>query len=152
MSALHTQEVTGLSTPLYRTVSKPRANRRDGRPGCTCINADNGRRSRRATADPPATRAAACHKLRAVELVIVGGGKMGEALLRGLVDARWAESGELAVVEPVAARRRDLKKRFPGVTVGAGPLLERIPRSSVDGRHARRRCELRRSQPAQSDG
>jgi pyrroline-5-carboxylate reductase len=57
-----------------------------------------------------------------VELVIVGGGKMGEALLGGLVASRWADPTELAVVEPVAARRDELTARFPGVTVSADPV------------------------------
>jgi pyrroline-5-carboxylate reductase len=57
-----------------------------------------------------------------MELVIVGGGRMGEALLGGLLAAKWAEPGELAVVEPVAARRDDLGARYPGVTVTAEPV------------------------------
>jgi pyrroline-5-carboxylate reductase len=57
-----------------------------------------------------------------MELVIVGGGKMGEALLGGLLAARWAEPSELAVVEPVATRRDELRRRFPGVSVSAEPV------------------------------
>jgi pyrroline-5-carboxylate reductase len=57
-----------------------------------------------------------------MELVIVGGGKMGEALLAGLVAAKWAEPEELAVVEPVARRRAELSERFPGVVVSADPV------------------------------
>jgi pyrroline-5-carboxylate reductase len=57
-----------------------------------------------------------------VELVIVGGGKMGEALLAGLVAAKWADPSELAVVEPVAARRAELADRYPGVTVTDAPV------------------------------
>lgn len=52
----------------------------------------------------------------------MGGGKMGEALLGGLLAAGWAEPSELAVVEPVAARRAELTGRFPGVTVSAAPV------------------------------
>ena len=54
-----------------------------------------------------------------MELVIVGGGKMGEALLGGLLAARWAEPGELAVVEPVAERRAELSARYPDVHVSS---------------------------------
>ena len=50
-------------------------------------------------------------------LVIVGGGRMGEALLGGLLGARWAPPGELAVVEVIADRRRELALRFPDVEV-----------------------------------
>jgi pyrroline-5-carboxylate reductase len=57
-----------------------------------------------------------------MELVIVGGGKMGEALLAGLVAAKWADPSELAVVEPVAARRAELAGRYPGVTVTDAPV------------------------------
>jgi pyrroline-5-carboxylate reductase len=49
--------------------------------------------------------------------VIIGGGNMGEALLAGLLGAGWAPAAQLAVVEPLAARRDALAERFPGVTV-----------------------------------
>lgn len=49
-------------------------------------------------------------------LVLMGGGRMGEALLGGLLAAGW-EAADLAVVEPVPARRAELEKRFPGVAV-----------------------------------
>lgn len=42
---------------------------------------------------------------------------MGEALLGGLLDARWAEPSELAVIERVADRRAELTRLFPGVLV-----------------------------------
>jgi len=50
-------------------------------------------------------------------LVIVGGGNMGEALLAGLLDAEWCTAADLAVVEVVPARRRELTKRHPHVRV-----------------------------------
>ena len=50
-------------------------------------------------------------------LQIIGGGRMGEALLGGLLDARWAEASEIVVVEKVAERRQDLEALFPGVRV-----------------------------------
>ncbi|HRW36737.1 MAG: pyrroline-5-carboxylate reductase [Acidimicrobiales bacterium] len=56
------------------------------------------------------------------KLVVVGGGKMGEALLGGLVAGGWAAADELAVVEPVAARREELAARFEGLTVVAEPV------------------------------
>jgi len=52
-------------------------------------------------------------------LVIVGGGKMGSALVAGLIHAGWAEAGDLAVVEPVATRREELTGLHPGLTVSA---------------------------------
>lgn len=50
-------------------------------------------------------------------LVIIGGGRMGEALLGGLLGSGWARPEELAVVEVVADRRRELVLRFPAVQV-----------------------------------
>jgi pyrroline-5-carboxylate reductase len=50
-------------------------------------------------------------------LQIVGGGRMGEALLGGLLSAGWAEPGELVVVERVVPRRAEVEARFPGVRV-----------------------------------
>ena len=51
----------------------------------------------------------------ATRLAIVGGGRMGEALVVGLLQAGWAGAGEIVVVEPVAARRQQLAARFPGL-------------------------------------
>jgi pyrroline-5-carboxylate reductase len=53
----------------------------------------------------------------AVKLVIVGGGKMGGALVGGLIAAGWASADELAVVETVEARRDELALEFPGLLV-----------------------------------
>ena len=56
------------------------------------------------------------------KLVIVGGGKMGEALLGGLVASGWATPADLAVAEALPARRDELAAAFPGVAVGAEPV------------------------------
>jgi pyrroline-5-carboxylate reductase len=53
------------------------------------------------------------------ELVVVGGGNMGAALLGGMVDAGTLQAEAIAVVEPLASRRGELTERFPGVTVVA---------------------------------
>lgn len=50
-------------------------------------------------------------------LMIIGGGRMGEALLGGLITARWADPGELHVVEPDAQRAAELADTHPGVVV-----------------------------------
>ena len=50
-------------------------------------------------------------------LAIIGGGNMGEALLGGLLEARWAEPGALVVVEVLPTRRAQLVERYPGVAV-----------------------------------
>jgi pyrroline-5-carboxylate reductase len=57
-----------------------------------------------------------------MKLEIVGGGRMGEALLAGLVRGGWADASALAVIEPVAARREELAAGFPGVTVAEAPV------------------------------
>ena len=51
------------------------------------------------------------------KLLVVGGGKMGEALVAGLVDAGWAAADELAVVERLPERRDELAARLPGLVV-----------------------------------
>lgn len=57
-----------------------------------------------------------------ISLVIAGGGKMGEALLTGLLRGEWASPEEIAVSEPDADRRAVLEARFPGVVVRATPV------------------------------
>ena len=57
-----------------------------------------------------------------IRLLLVGGGKMGSALLGGLINAGWANADQLAVVEPVDARRKELADQFPGVTVNDAPV------------------------------
>jgi pyrroline-5-carboxylate reductase len=49
-------------------------------------------------------------------LLIVGGGRMGEALLGGLISAGRAP-GELAVAEVLASRRDELAAAHPGVAI-----------------------------------
>jgi len=57
-----------------------------------------------------------------VRLLIVGGGKMGEALLEGLLTSGWATPDEVVVVEKLAPRRRSLARSFKGVKVVAEPV------------------------------
>ncbi len=54
-------------------------------------------------------------------LQIVGGGRMGEALLGGLLAAGWAQPEELAVVERMEQRRSQLADLYPGVAVLVEP-------------------------------
>lgn len=51
------------------------------------------------------------------DIVVVGGGNMGAALLAGMIGSGAFDPATLAVVEPVAARRDELVERFPGLTV-----------------------------------
>ncbi|MDQ3757649.1 MAG: NAD(P)-binding domain-containing protein, partial [Actinomycetota bacterium] len=55
-------------------------------------------------------------------LQVLGGGRMGEALVRGLLDAGWAAPAEVAVVEKVEGRRKELADLLPGVQVSAEPV------------------------------
>ncbi len=57
-----------------------------------------------------------------VRLQIVGGGKMGEALLEGLLHAEWAGVDEIVVVEAVEDRRRYLEQTFPNLVVVGRPV------------------------------
>jgi pyrroline-5-carboxylate reductase len=61
---------------------------------------------------PAALRSGAVTKL-----TVIGGGKMGEALVGGLIDAEWAPPDEITVVEPVEARREELAKTYEGLAV-----------------------------------
>ena len=51
------------------------------------------------------------------KLAVVGGGRMGEALVTGLLAAGWAGAGEVTVVEKLPDQRRRLAARHPGVSV-----------------------------------
>ena len=55
-------------------------------------------------------------------LEIVGGGRMGEALLSGLLAAGVVAAAEVVVVEVAADRRDELAARFPGVALSAEPV------------------------------
>ncbi|HEX2575728.1 MAG TPA: pyrroline-5-carboxylate reductase [Aquihabitans sp.] len=57
-----------------------------------------------------------------MDLVVVGGGKMGEALVGGLLAAGWAAPDAVTVVEPDAGRRAVLAERFPGLAVAEEPV------------------------------
>lgn len=56
------------------------------------------------------------------ELVVIGGGNMGAALLGGLLESGAIAAADVAVVEPYAPRRAELESMFDGVTV-----TEQIP-------------------------
>jgi len=77
-------------------------------------------------------------------LVVVGGGRMGEALLAGLIDGGWATAGELAVVEVVEPRRAELTDRFPGLTVVPEPPAAEAAVVAVKPSDALSACEALR--------
>ncbi len=53
-------------------------------------------------------------------LALLGGGRMGEALVSGLLDAGW-EAEALIVAEIDPERRRQLEQRFPEVRIAPSP-------------------------------
>jgi pyrroline-5-carboxylate reductase len=68
--------------------------------------------------DEPESHAAADGDVHEpVELVMIGGGNMGAALLGGMIGSGAFEARQLAVVERLDARREQLTEMFPGVTV-----------------------------------
>ncbi len=50
-------------------------------------------------------------------LQVIGGGKMGEALLSGVIAGGWATATDLRVVERLPERAAELRRAFPGVAV-----------------------------------
>ena len=56
------------------------------------------------------------------KLQVIGGGKMGEALLGGLISTGWAPSESLHIVEPDSGRREYLQSTLKGVSLGTDPL------------------------------
>lgn len=56
------------------------------------------------------------------KLQLIGGGKMGQALVQGMIDGGWATSDELAIVEVSARQREDLATRFPASLIIDRPL------------------------------
>lgn len=50
-------------------------------------------------------------------LLVLGGGRMGEALVGGLLANGWAQAQEITVVEKLDHRRRELTARHPGLHV-----------------------------------
>ena len=54
-------------------------------------------------------------------LQLMGGGRMGEALLGGLLRAGTVAAEEVRVVEPVEARCKELADRYPGIELATEP-------------------------------
>src|SRR5437868_4162513 len=77
------------------------------------------RHGKREGAFGPSPRLIITLPVMTVRLAVLGGGRMGEALVGGLLAARWATPDELAVVEVVEARRAELVGLLPGVDVRA---------------------------------
>ena len=59
-----------------------------------------------------------------MKLQIIGGGKMGEALLGGVLESNWAAPGEITVVEPNDERREELAVAYPGLVLDASVVAD----------------------------
>jgi pyrroline-5-carboxylate reductase len=55
------------------------------------------------------------------KLQVIGGGRMGEALVGGLIAGGWASAAELRVVEKLPARAEELRTVLAGVEVADAP-------------------------------
>ena len=72
-------------------------------------------------------------------LAVLGGGKMGGALVAGLLSSGWARPEEILVVEPVSARRDELSSVHPGlalageVEAGAEGAVVAVKPGDVEG-------------------
>ena len=53
-----------------------------------------------------------------MRVVLVGGGKMGEALIAGVIRGGFAAAADIAVVEALPGRRAELSAAYPGLIVG----------------------------------
>lgn len=60
------------------------------------------------------------------ELIVVGGGRMGSALIEGLLSASWCAPAALAIVEVAVEQRTALSERFPGVVVLASLEIDHV--------------------------
>jgi pyrroline-5-carboxylate reductase len=80
--------------------------------------------------EPPARAPSTVPAVHDVDLVVVGGGNMGAALLQGLSARGWAPPERLAVVELDAARRAVLAAEHPGVVV-VGGFEDLLPRAGL---------------------
>jgi pyrroline-5-carboxylate reductase len=57
-----------------------------------------------------------------IRLQVIGGGRMGEALLAGVLGSNWAEAAQICVVEKVEQRRTDLAAAYPGLVLSEQPI------------------------------
>lgn len=56
------------------------------------------------------------------KLQVIGGGKMGEALIGGLVSSGWSVASAIHVVEPSPERRAQIEADVPGLSVTDSPV------------------------------
>lgn len=59
------------------------------------------------------------------ELEVVGGGRMGEALVTGMLDGGLVQADQLVIIEISDVRRRELVSKFSGVQITDTPVAAR---------------------------
>jgi pyrroline-5-carboxylate reductase len=66
-------------------------------------------------------------------LLVVGGGKMGEALVGGLLAGGFASAADVVVAEPYEPRRAELAERFPGLVLvpAVDHLHDEVPADAI---------------------
>ena len=69
----------------------------------------------------PPNRSSAEHGDGSVRLQFIGGGRMGEALVAGLINSGTESAEAIAVVEALPARRDELGRTYPGLRVREVP-------------------------------
>jgi pyrroline-5-carboxylate reductase len=71
----------------------------------------------------------------AAKLIVVGGGKMGEALVAGLLAAEWASPDEIVIAEALESRREELLAAdgLAGRNRGLVVVASLVPGSPADG-------------------
>jgi pyrroline-5-carboxylate reductase len=74
------------------------------------------------------------------KLLIAGGGKMGSALLHGLLEAGWATVDELAVTDPSDGPRDRLAADHPGLLVTDAPVAAEAALLAVKPENAEAVC------------
>lgn len=66
-----------------------------------------------------------------MKLCVIGGGKMAEALVGGLINTGWADTSEIGIIEISEARRADLAGIFPGVALAGSFETADFPMKDV---------------------
>jgi pyrroline-5-carboxylate reductase len=73
--------------------------------------------------------------------VVVGGGRMGLAVVGGLIGSGWTVPEDLGVVEPLASARDEMVRRYPGVVVSEASVAAESAVLAVKPADAQAGCQ-----------
>lgn len=59
-----------------------------------------------------------------LKLLVIGGGRMGSALVSGLIASNWCSPDQIGIVESSNARREELLESIPGLNIFEEPTRE----------------------------